>query len=95
MDSSPIQARISPIWLLLDVVGIALTGIGVGVNTGHPEILPAYLRFPGAGWMLIMIGVLLMLILVWQIRRRVREIRRRDARRLLELGAQSYQRKTR
>lgn len=65
--------------LLIDALGALLAAAGVLelIETG-PRILPAALRFPGVGIVLVVIGIIVMMAVpVWLIRRHREEHQRR------------------
>ena len=74
--------RIAMHWLLLDMAGMALLGIGIGVQLDKLQLLAAQASYPGLGWLLILLGVACMLPLYVQILRIVRQVNREDAQRL-------------
>lgn len=47
--------------LLLDGIGAALFALGLAKKVAGLDILPAALQFDDAGWVMIILGVLLML----------------------------------
>lgn len=65
------RQRIPRILLFLDAVGAVLVAIGVlDLLQAGPPLVPAALRFPGAGIVLIVAGITVMLALpAWLIRR--------------------------
>lgn len=77
--------RIAMHWLLLDMAGMALLGIGIGVQLDKLQLWAAQASYPGLGWLLILLGVACMLPLYVQILRIVRQVNREDAQRLSEL----------
>ncbi len=70
--------RISVLWLVLDLLGMALMGLGFAVLFGKTRVLPASWQLPGEGTLLIVCGLVLMLPLYAKVWRAVRTVRRQD-----------------
>jgi hypothetical protein len=78
MTSSGQVHRISVLWLLLDLLGMVLMGLGFAVLFGKTRVFPASWQLPGEGTLLIVTGLVLMLPLYAKVWRAVRTIRRQD-----------------
>lgn len=64
------------IWLLLDVVGMAVIGLGFATLLG--KVQPLSQPLPGLGWVLILAGLMMIFPLFWKIRAAARHIRAED-----------------
>lgn len=82
--------RIAWYWLILDVIGMMLVGLGAAEQLGR---LALPVHFAMAGVVLMVLGVALMLPLVWQIRLVTRQAQAQDAALLKEYLAHKQQQK--
>lgn len=65
-------------WLVLDVAGMSVMGLGFAMMLGKFNPLPPAWQFGGAGLLLVVVGLLCMLPLFWKIRSAIRHVRHQD-----------------
>lgn len=76
--SAPTRFTI-PLWLLsLDVIGLAIVGLGVAQQLGRLQVFPEAWRIPGSGLWVMALGVACMLPLVFYILKVVQQARQEE-----------------
>jgi len=68
VSATPPKKFVIPLSLLvLDVLGLAILGLGIAEQLGRLQLLPPDWQFTGDGLLFMLVGVLCMLPLWWQI----------------------------
>lgn len=70
MVNQPVKPKkfVIPITLLLlDLVGLAIVGLGIAEQIGRIQMVPAALHFDSVGLVIMLCGLLCMMPLVWKL----------------------------
>lgn len=92
MTSSPTVQHIPLRWLLLDLVGLVLVGLGFAVSLERLSVSPPLPPGPVWGPLLIIAGLACMLPLIWKIRRAIQRANRQDEAWLASLPPETAER---
>ena len=69
---------ISVLWVLLDIIGLTIVGMGFAESVDRLHLFPESIRFAGLGLLMIIGGLACMGPLVWKIRQAVLHVRQQD-----------------